>query len=170
MRKSRAARRCSERFEGVLITPSRTRSLDRVDRNAKETQALAPEVHPTALYRNITADEVEAPKFGVPSHGEKEHVYTLRSRCILRRMATAKVFKSGNSQAVRLPKEFRFSAKEVEIERRGNEVVLTEKRKSTAFGRRLLRKIQALPEDFIAALEEIERSDRPPEPVEPLNL
>ena len=69
-----------------------------------------------------------------------------------------------------MPKEFRFSAKEVEIERRGNEVVLTEKRKSTAFGRRLLRKIQALPEDFIAALEEIERSDRPPEPVEPLNL
>ncbi len=39
-------------------------------------------------------------------------------------MSTAKVFKSGNSQAVRLPKEFQFHAREVEIFRRGNEVVL----------------------------------------------
>jgi antitoxin VapB len=42
-------------------------------------------------------------------------------------MATARVFKSGNSQAVRLPKEFRFRGKEVEIFRRGDEVVLREK-------------------------------------------
>jgi antitoxin VapB len=42
-------------------------------------------------------------------------------------MATARVFKSGNSQAVRLPKEFRFRSKEVEIFRRGDEVVLREK-------------------------------------------
>ena len=44
-------------------------------------------------------------------------------------MATARVFKSGNSQAVRLPKEFRFNTKEVEIFRRGKEVVLLEKSK-----------------------------------------
>ncbi len=42
-------------------------------------------------------------------------------------MATARVFKSGNSQAVRLPKQFRFRGKEVEIFRRGDEVVLREK-------------------------------------------
>jgi antitoxin VapB len=42
-------------------------------------------------------------------------------------MSTAKVFRSGNSQAVRLPKEFRFEAKEVEVFRRGDEVVLREK-------------------------------------------
>ena len=30
------------------------------------------------------------------------------------------VFQSGNSQAVRLPKEFRFSTKQVTIERRGD--------------------------------------------------
>ena len=42
-------------------------------------------------------------------------------------MATARVFKSGNSQAVRLPKEFRFNGDEVEIFRRGDEVVLREK-------------------------------------------
>jgi antitoxin VapB len=41
-------------------------------------------------------------------------------------MATARVFKSGNSQAVRLPKEFRFQSEEVEIFRRGKEVVLRE--------------------------------------------
>jgi len=42
-------------------------------------------------------------------------------------MTTARIFKSGNSQAVRLPKEFRLSGKEVEIFRRGKEIVLREK-------------------------------------------
>lgn len=42
-------------------------------------------------------------------------------------MATARVFKSGNSQAVRLPKEFRLRGQEVEIFRRGDELVLREK-------------------------------------------
>ena len=42
------------------------------------------------------------------------------------------VFQSGNSQAVRLPKEFRFTAKTVEIFRRGDEVVLREKKLSFA--------------------------------------
>jgi antitoxin VapB len=42
-------------------------------------------------------------------------------------MAVAKIFQSGNSQAVRLPKGFRFRSKEVEITRRGDEVVLREK-------------------------------------------
>ena len=44
-------------------------------------------------------------------------------------MATARVFKSGNSQAVRLPKKFRFASDEVEIVRRGDEVILREKTK-----------------------------------------
>lgn len=42
-------------------------------------------------------------------------------------MATAKVFRSGNSQALMLPKEFRVKSKEVEIFRRGDEIVLREK-------------------------------------------
>jgi antitoxin VapB len=42
-------------------------------------------------------------------------------------MATARVFKSGNSQAVRLPKQFRVKSKELDIERRGDEIVLREK-------------------------------------------
>ena len=39
-------------------------------------------------------------------------------------MNTAKIFKSGNSQAVRLPKEFQFDVSEVQIFRRGEEVIL----------------------------------------------
>lgn len=41
-------------------------------------------------------------------------------------MPIAKVFQSGNSQAVRLPKAFRFSTDEVAIFHRGDEVVLRE--------------------------------------------
>jgi antitoxin VapB len=39
---------------------------------------------------------------------------------------TAAVFMSGNSQAVRLPKEFQVRSKRVQIERRGDEIVLKE--------------------------------------------
>ena len=39
-------------------------------------------------------------------------------------MATAKLFKTGRSQAVRLPKEFRFEGKEVRIRRVGQGVLL----------------------------------------------
>ena len=35
-----------------------------------------------------------------------------------------KVFRSGNSQAVRLPKDFRFDVEEVEISREGDAVIL----------------------------------------------
>ena len=42
-------------------------------------------------------------------------------------MDTARVFRSGNSQAVRLPKKFRVKSLEVEIFRRGEEIVLREK-------------------------------------------
>ena len=39
-------------------------------------------------------------------------------------MGTAKLFWTGRSQAVRLPKEFRFEGKEVNIRRQGDTVVL----------------------------------------------
>lgn len=39
-------------------------------------------------------------------------------------MTTAKLFQHGGSQAVRLPKAFRFEGSEVVIEKRGDEVVL----------------------------------------------
>ena len=37
----------------------------------------------------------------------------------------AKVFKNGRSQAVRLPKEFRFEDDEVLIQKKGNDVILS---------------------------------------------
>jgi antitoxin VapB len=60
-------------------------------------------------------------------------------------MTTAKVFRSGNSQAVRLPKRFRFKGKEVEIFRRGSEVVLREKSDNLAHAFDL---IIGLPDDL----------------------
>ena len=42
-------------------------------------------------------------------------------------MQTTKVFKSGNSQAIRLPKEFRLSGSEVYIKKMGNCVVIIPK-------------------------------------------
>jgi len=42
-------------------------------------------------------------------------------------MTYARIFQSGNSQAVRLPKEFRFTAEQVEILRRGNDIILRER-------------------------------------------
>jgi antitoxin VapB len=39
-------------------------------------------------------------------------------------MDIAKVFWSGRSQAVRLPKEFRFDSDQVRIRRRGNSLIL----------------------------------------------
>jgi antitoxin VapB len=42
-------------------------------------------------------------------------------------MNTGRVFKSGNSQAVRLPKEFQFSGDQVYIKRAGRNVILIPK-------------------------------------------
>jgi antitoxin VapB len=60
-------------------------------------------------------------------------------------MFTAKVFRSGNSQAVRLPKQFRLKSKEVEIFRRGDELVLREKSGNLA---RAFDLLAGLPDDF----------------------
>ena len=69
-------------------------------------------------------------------------------------MGTARVFRSGNSQAVRLPKPFRLNSKEVEIFRRGNEIVLREKLGDMV---RAFHLLADLPEDFDIA----RHKDRP---------
>jgi antitoxin VapB len=71
-------------------------------------------------------------------------------------MTTARVFKSGNSQAVRLPKAFRLSGQEVEIFRRGDEIVLRERQRGME---RAFQLIANLPEDMFAD----ERVDLPPQ-------
>lgn len=45
-------------------------------------------------------------------------------------MKTAKIFKNGQSQAVRLPKEFRFDGDEVYIKRDGEKIILMPKKRS----------------------------------------
>jgi antitoxin VapB len=61
-------------------------------------------------------------------------------------MTTAKIFMTGRSQAVRLPKEFRFEGSEVEIFRRGDEVILRARPENGAAVFDLLSK---LPDDFM---------------------
>ncbi|MGR6981287.1 antitoxin [Testudinibacter sp. P27/CKL/0425] len=39
-------------------------------------------------------------------------------------MTTAKLFWTGNSQALRLPKAFRFEGEQVKISRRGKQVII----------------------------------------------
>ncbi|MGD0694184.1 MAG: AbrB/MazE/SpoVT family DNA-binding domain-containing protein [Terriglobia bacterium] len=53
---------------------------------------------------------------------------------------------SGNSQAVRIPRRFKFRSKEVQIERRGNELVLRERPRNLAGAFHLLAE---LPADFL---------------------
>ena len=76
-------------------------------------------------------------------------------------MSTTRVFKSGNSQAVRLPKEFRFQADEVEIFRRGSEVVLRPRKKTLA---KAFAALAAMPKDFMRE----GRRDLPPQEREEL--
>jgi len=62
-------------------------------------------------------------------------------------MKTAKIFKSGNSQAVRLPKELQFDVSEVEIFRRGDEIVLRKKPQNLT---RVFELLADMSEDFMA--------------------
>lgn len=71
-------------------------------------------------------------------------------------MVHARIFQSGNSQAVRLPKEFRFTTEQVEIFRRGDEVVLRAVPVNAAAVFDLL---ASLPADFMAD----GRDDTPPQ-------
>lgn len=71
-------------------------------------------------------------------------------------MSVARVFMSGNSQAVRLPKEFRLKGAEVEIFRRGDEIVLREPARGLV---RAFEALSRLPDDFMAD----GRRDDPPQ-------
>jgi antitoxin VapB len=62
-------------------------------------------------------------------------------------MAYARVFQSGNSQAVRLPKEFRLDVDRVEIFRQGNDIVL---RQIPASAAAVFDLLASLPADFMA--------------------
>ena len=61
-------------------------------------------------------------------------------------MKTAKLFKKGDSQEVRIPKEFRFAGSEVLIKLAGDAVVLLPKSKSWVS---LLSSLTQFSEDFM---------------------
>lgn len=71
-------------------------------------------------------------------------------------MLITRVFQSGNSQAVRIPKEFQFEESEVEIFRRGEEIIL--RRRVDTLGD-VLDIFAAFPDDFMAE----GRQDAPPQ-------
>ena len=63
-------------------------------------------------------------------------------------MKIARVFRSGNSQAVRIPKDFRIEGDEVEILKKGRSLVLRPRRRSWAA---LLGSLERFTDDFMAA-------------------
>ena len=74
-------------------------------------------------------------------------------------MATAKLFWSGRSQAVRLPKEFRFPGEEVRIRRHGSAVILEPLVEDWAWLDEIAGRLN---EDFVAAVnEQPEPQERP---------
>ena len=72
-------------------------------------------------------------------------------------MTTAKVFTTGRSQAVRLPKEFRFDEDEVAISRLGDTVILFPKKKGWDV---LIRSLAGFTPDFMAERAQPRRVER----------
>jgi len=72
-------------------------------------------------------------------------------------MKRARVFKSGNSQAVRLPREFHIDTSEVTIEKKNDKLILSPIRKSfgdyVTLGRRFS-------EDFPETIEDAAAEER----------
>ena len=74
-------------------------------------------------------------------------------------MQTAKVFWSGRSQAVRLPRAFRVDGREVRIRRRGRAIVLEPVPESWEWLDALVGEVD---EDFVSAVrEQPEATERP---------
>jgi antitoxin VapB len=72
-------------------------------------------------------------------------------------MNTAKVFTTGRSQAVRLPKEFRFNEAEVGINKIGDLVVLFPRKRGWDV---LAGSLEAFTEDFMKDRDQPRKPDR----------
>ena len=78
----------------------------------------------------------------------------------------ARVFMNGRSQAVRLPKEFRFDTDRVLVRREGRDVVLSPMFKDWDD---YFRNSTPLPDDFEAATPEMRKGELPLEEREPFD-
>lgn len=91
---------------------------------------------------------------------DPRHIYILIIYIVLTEVVivkTAKLFKNGDSQAVRLPKEFRFAGEEVLIKRVGSAVVLLPKAKSWDT---LVQSLDKFPADFMSDREQPPEAER----------
>ncbi len=73
--------------------------------------------------------------------------------------ATAKVFVTGRSQAVRIPKQYRFVTDEVYIEQDGERIILSPKPKSWT---QYFAEAKQFTEDFPDHIEDLPPEDREP--------
>lgn len=72
-------------------------------------------------------------------------------------MRTAKLFKNGGSQAVRLPKEFRFEGSRVFVKRMGDAIVLLPRQDTWDV---LFDSLERFTDDFMASRLQSEQQDR----------
>ncbi|MBD5130405.1 MAG: AbrB/MazE/SpoVT family DNA-binding domain-containing protein [Ruminococcaceae bacterium] len=75
-------------------------------------------------------------------------------------MKTARVFMSGGSQAVRLPKEYRFDCDELIVSKVGEVITLTPKKRALDLFKE---GIEGFTDDFVAAVEEVHSTFIPSE-------
>ena len=68
---------------------------------------------------------------------------------------TAKLFKNGRSQAVRLPKEFRFNGDEVYIKKIDDLVVLIPKEDKWSMAKKLLMELEDFSDEFMENRENL---------------
>jgi antitoxin VapB len=71
-------------------------------------------------------------------------------------MNIRKIFKYGNSQAIRIPKDFQFQNRKIKVFKRGKDIVIRELPKNLAAAYKLLTQF---PDDFFAE----GRKDTPPQ-------
>jgi len=72
-------------------------------------------------------------------------------------MKTAKIFQNGQSQAVRLPKEFRFEGNHVFIKKEGDTVILIQQKNSWDM---LFNSLDKFSDDFMVTREQLEIEKR----------
>lgn len=72
-------------------------------------------------------------------------------------MKTAKIFQNGQSQAVRLPKEFRFEGNHVFIKKEGDTVILIQQKNSWDM---LFNSLDKFSDDFMVTRKQLEIEKR----------